>query len=412
MQQDSSRTKQILMIVDGYYPADIRVRKEAESLAKHFSVYVLCVKKDNELTTEIINKVTVLRKVNYKSFTEKGIVDIRLAINFIHPKFYKILPSVIEKYKINKLHVHDLPLAKTGYLIAKKYNLKSVLDLHENYAAALRTWFLWRKSFVIQLKNKIFFNHKRWQNYENKILKNFDHIIAVVEEMKARILLETKIDSNKITVITNSEKKSFADNFSEKKENFFVNYSDKFIISYVGGFGPHRGLQTAILGMKDLKEKIPNALLTLIGPANKDVKNYLFTLIKENKLEDHVKIFDVQPFDKVVAIMKSSHVNIIPHISNLHTESTIPHKLYQILLSRKPILVSSCAPLQRIIEDEDIGTVFKADSSVSFSDKVYHIYHNYKKAEFKASKGFQLAYDGELNWESTSKELIKLYQNI
>lgn len=412
MQQNKRNTKRILMIVDGYYPADIRVRKEAESLAEHFSVFVLCVKKENEPSKEVINDVTILRKIVYKNFTEKGIVDIKTASNFIHPKFYKALPKIIEHYAINTLHVHDLPLAKTGFLIAKKYKLYAILDLHENYAAALKTWFLWRKSFVIQLKNKLFFNYNRWQNYENSIVKKFATIIAVVDEMKDRILEDTKIDSNKITVITNSEKKNFADNFSEKQENFFNKYKDKFIISYVGGFGPHRGLQIAILGMKAVKEKIPNSLLALIGPANKDVKNYLTSLIIDNGLENHVKLFDSQPFDKVISIMKSSHLNIIPHISNLHTESTVPHKLYQILLSKRPILVSSCAPLQRIIEENNIGTVFKANSSTSFSNKVFQIFKNYKEAEYKAEKGFLMAYDGELNWEHTSKELIKLYQNI
>lgn len=400
------------MIVDGHYPADIRVRKEAESLAEHFSVFVLCVKKEKELSKEVINGVTILRKIVYKNFTEKGIVDIRTAVNFIHPKFYKILPEIIKGYKISILHVHDLPLAKTGYLIAKKYKLYSILDLHENYAAALKTWFLWRRSFVIQFKNKLFFNYKRWQNYENSIVKKFDTIIAVVDEMKTRILEDTKISGNKVTVITNSEKKDFVDNFSEKQENFFNDYTDKFIISYVGGFGPHRGLQTAILGMKAVKEKIPNTLLALIGPANKDVKHYLTTLISENGLEHHVKLFDAQPFDKVVEIMKSSHLNIIPHISNLHTESTVPHKLFQILLSKKPILVSSCSPLQRLIKENNIGTVFKANSSKSFSEKVYQIFNSYKEVEYKAEEGFKMAYNGNLNWEHTSKELIKLYQNI
>ncbi|MCI2227646.1 glycosyltransferase [Polaribacter sp. MSW13] len=412
LQPNKSKMHAILMIVDGYYPADIRVRKEAESLALKHNVFVLCCRKENDQKVEIIKNVTVLREIFYKSFTEKGLIDMRLAINFVHPKFHKILPEMINKNNIDVIHVHDLPLAKTGFFAAKKYHLKSVLDLHENYAAALLTWFSWRKNPVIRLKNKIFFNHKRWQDYENRIIKKYDRIIAVVEEMKDRIVTDTAIDESKITVITNSEKKDFVANFDATENSFFKDHKDQFIISYVGGFGPHRGLQTAIEGMKDVSKQIPNALLALIGPANNDVKSYLENLIDEFNVRENVVIYGSQPFKKVVKIMQSSDVNIIPHISNLHTESTIPHKLFQILLSKKPLLVSNCAPLERVVKSNDIGTIFKAGQAESFSKEIIKVYNNYETAMQKAANGFELAYNGDLNWEFTEKKLLHLYENL
>ena len=410
MQQN--KPKNILMIVDGFYPADIRVRKEAESLALCNNIFVLCCRNENEKESEIIERVTVLRKIHYKSFTEKGLIDICLAINFIHPKFKRSLPEIIKEHKIEVLHVHDLPLAKTGFIIAKKHKLVSILDLHENYAAALLTWFSWRKSPIIRLKNRLFFNYNRWQKYENSIIKKYDKIIAVVEEMKERIVADTTIDAQKITVITNSEKKEFANNFSNNKGSFFKENHDKFIISYVGGFGPHRGLQTAIEGMQYVAKEIPNSLLALIGPANNDVKSYLEGLIDKFNVRNNVVIYGRQPFGKVVQIMKSSEINIIPHISNLHTESTIPHKLYQILLSRKPLLVSDCAPLKRVVEKDNVGFVFEAGNAKSFANEVVKIYHDVNKANRKAEKGYDLAYNGDLNWEFTAKKLIHLYDNL
>jgi glycosyltransferase involved in cell wall biosynthesis len=404
--------KTVLMLLDGFYPADIRVRKEAESLVKKHNVFILCCRKNEEIEEEIINNVTILRKVHYKSFTKKGLIDIKVAINFIHPKFHRILSEIITKNNIDVIHVHDLPLAKTGFLAAKKHSLKSVLDLHENYAAALLTWFSWRKSPIIRLKNKIFFSYSKWQNYENKIIKKYDKIVAVVEEMKERIVADTKINESTITVITNSEKKEFASHFNSEKDAFFNEYKDNFIISYVGGFGPHRGLQTAIEAMVEISKEIPNALLALIGPANKDVRSYLENLIDKFNVRESVIIYESQPFKKVVNIMQSSSLNIIPHISNLHTESTIPHKLFQILLSKKPILVSDCAPLERIIQKHKIGTVFKAGSFNGFAEQVFKIHNNYDKAIIKAEKGFDLAFNGNLNWEHTEKKLLHLYNNL
>ncbi len=412
MQQNKSNKKNVLMIVDGYYPADIRVRKEAESLALKHNIFILCCRKANDKEFEIIKNVTVLRKIYYKSFREKGLIDMRLAINFIHPKFKRSLPKIIQEHKIDVLHVHDLPLAKTGYMFAEKFNLVSILDLHENYAAALLTWFSWRKSLIIRLKNKLFFNYQRWQNYENRIIKKYDKIIAVVEEMKERIVADTVIDAQKITVITNSEKKEFAHKFIAQKDSLFKENIDKFIISYVGGFGPHRGLQTAIKGMQYIVKEQPNVLLALIGPVNKDVKDYLENLIDKVGVRKNVVIYRSQPFEEVVQIMKNSAINIIPHISNPHTESTIPHKLYQILLSNKPLLVSDCLPLKRVVKANKIGSVFKAGNAKSFADAVLDINRNYKKAIQKAEKGYELAYKGNLNWEFTAKKLLHLYDNL
>ena len=400
------------MVLDGNYPSDIRVRKEAESLAKLHDVYILCRITKNIEPFETIKGVNIIRKIEYKNNVHKGIIDAITAILFIHPFLGNIISNFIKDNKIDVLHVHDLPLAKTVYIAAKKNGTKTVLDLHENYPAALKTWFIWRKNPIIRLKNKLFFNYNRWRKYESSILKKYDVLIAVVEEMKQRLISQHNIPENKIFVVPNSEKKEFAKNFETFKGDYFSDYHDKFIISYVGGFGPHRGLHNAIEGMKWISEKIPNALLVLVGPSNKDVRIYLENIVQQNNLEKYVLIKGSEPFSKVIDIMKGSNINIIPHISNEHTESAVPHKFFQILLSQKPLLVSDCAPMKRLVEENGVGTYFIAANSEDFANKVIEIEKDYDKSIKIAKKGYHEAFNGSLNWESTSKDLIKLYDTI
>ncbi|WP_435262203.1 glycosyltransferase [Tenacibaculum sp. nBUS_03] len=225
------------MLLNGSYPADIRVRKEAETLAKNHDIFVLCKKTFEEKSFEIVNGVHVVRKIEYKSLAHEGIIDVLTAINFIHPYFKKETASFIEENNIEALHVHDLPLAKTALKFIEKYNLKSVLDLHENYPAALITWFAWRRNPIIRLKNKLLFGYKRWSNFEKKIIKKYGVLIAVVDEMKQRLINQYGVDENRVVVVPNTEKKEFAQNFDIKTTNYFTGLEDKFIISYVGGFG-------------------------------------------------------------------------------------------------------------------------------------------------------------------------------
>jgi glycosyltransferase involved in cell wall biosynthesis len=400
------------MLLNGNYPADIRVRKEAETLVQNHRIFVLCKRGPGEKEYEVVNGVQVIRKVEYKSLAHEGIIDVIASVSFMHPFFKTKLPYFIKENKIDVLHVHDLPLAKTAFLAAKKYHLKTVLDLHENYPAALMTWFAWRKNPVIRLKNKLFFGYQRWRHYESRILKKYNIVIAVVDEMKQRLIEQHNLSKERIVIVPNAEKKEFAKNFDANTPSYFEGLKTQFIISYVGGFGPHRGLHTAILGMKEISKQIPNALLVLVGPANKDVRNHLESLIIEHQLEKFVQIKGREPFNNVVNIMKSSSVNIIPHISNEHTESAVPHKFFQILLSGKPLLVSDCAPMKRLVHQHEIGTVFESENPASFANAVVQIFTDYPAALLKAKKGNNESLNGELNWEFTSKNLVHLYDNL
>ena len=401
------------MLLNGNYPADIRVRKEAETLVQNnHSVFILCKKNPNEKEYEVVNGVQIIRKIEYRSLAHEGIIDVIASVGFVHPFFKNELPYFIKENKIEALHVHDLPLAKTAFIAAKKKQLKTVLDLHENYPAALLTWFSWRKNPIIRFKNSLFFSYNRWRKYESRIIKKYDVLIAVVDEMKGRLIEQHRISEEKIVIVPNAEKKEFIKNFDDRATNYFIKEKDKFVISYVGGFGPHRGLHTAILGMKEIVRKNPNALLVLVGPANKDVKNHLQDLIIQNELSNFVQIKEAEPFKNVVNIMRNSDVNIIPHISNEHTESAVPHKFFQILLSGKPLLVSDCAPMKRLINEFEIGTTFQSENPQSFANSIIEIHSNYEVALQKAQKGNEESLNGELNWEFTSKNLVHLYDNL
>ena len=162
------------MIVDGAYPNDIRVRKEAESLAENGkNVLVVCPRKKNDLQSEIINSVTVFRIGNNYTNSKKGIYDIIESVTNINLLFYKGLKLAFQKYDIAYLHVHDLPLAGTGYLF--KNRVKHIyLDLHENFPEALKTWFLWKQNKLIQLKNSLFMNPKLWSKKEKKYCEKYE----------------------------------------------------------------------------------------------------------------------------------------------------------------------------------------------------------------------------------------------
>ncbi|EAQ42047.3 glycosyl transferase group 1 [Polaribacter sp. MED152] len=396
------------MIVDGAYPNDIRVRKEAESLAENGkNVLVVCPRKKDDVQSEIINDVTIFRIGTNYTNSKKGIYDIIESVTNINPLFYKGLKLAFQKYQIAYLHVHDLPLAGTGFMF-KNHVKRIYLDLHENYPEALKTWFLWKQSKLIQFKNRLFMNPKLWSKKEEKYCKKYDKVICVVEEMKTKLIANFGIDERKLVVVSNHEKKEFADNFKHAVAQNII--TDKeFSITYVGGFGPHRGLQTAIEAMPNILKNIPEAKLFLIGKGSVDVEHTLKQLVVEHNLQNSVVFVGYRPFDEVSTIMQKTNINIIPHLANEHTDNTIPHKLFQIMMSKSLLLVSSCKPLQRIVNKYDAGIVFKANDTNDFAKKVVDIYQNYSTYQLKTENAFNAVMQKNENWEAESIKLLSLY---
>ena len=282
-------------------------------------------------------------------------------------------------------------------------------DFHENYPEALKVWFQWKTNPLIRLKNNIFFGYKRWTKYESWAVNNSDYVIAVVEEMKARIISEQAQAQEKVVVVTNTENIAFAK--SELFEDIYQVDANKFILAYTGGVGPHRGVDTAIKGMAQLKD-LQDVVLYVVGSLSEAANRMLEKLIIENNLGGRVHVLGYKPFNLFYSYMKMATVNIIPHNSNGHTDHTVPHKLFQCMMTGKPLLVSTSAPLKRIIGETEGGLYFEAGNSEDFASKVRALYADEELRTSLGEKGKIATLEGKYNWETSSSSIISLYDKI
>jgi glycosyltransferase involved in cell wall biosynthesis len=403
-------SKTIGMLLDGFYPSDIRVQKEATALIEAGSkVALLCKRRKGEPAFEVYEGIDLMRIDSGTTHTSKGIIDIIIGINFVHPIFRHKLNSFIKKFSVDVLHVHDLPLVKTAVLVAKKQNIKVVADFHENYPEALKVWFQWKKNPIIRLKNNIFFGYKRWSAYEKWAVDNVDKVIAVVEEMKSRLVEEHGIGSDKIEVVTNTESKDFLEN--ELDEAIYTADKNKFIVAYTGGVGPHRGVDTAIEALNYLKE-FDDIVLYVTGTSSKAAQNTMAAAIERYNLSDKVKVLGYRPFSEFYSFMKMASVNLIPHHSNGHTDNTVPHKLFQCMMVGRPLLVSSSTPLKRIVNETEAGLVFEAGNARDLADKILELYHDSNKCEQLGENGKGATLEGDYNWENTGRRLVEFYKSF
>jgi glycosyltransferase involved in cell wall biosynthesis len=401
--------KKILMLLNAPYPADIRVKKESEALLNAgFEIHLLCLRKTGQVINETFEGIRIHRIDAGKNNYQLAFWDVIMSLNFVHPKFKSAIRKIVQRENMNVIHVNDLPLAGTALSLKKELGLKVVLDMHENYPEALRTWFKWKKNPIVRIKNSLFMNPEHWTKFEKRACEQCDRIIAVVEEMKERVAQEHGIDSNKITVVTNTEDKNFVN--QKLDTSVYQSLQGKFILTYSGGIGPHRGVDTAIKGMQYLKDE-DKIQFAIVGFGSPSVMNNLKALVEELQLKN-VHFIGFQPFSKFYSYMHLTDVNVIPHQSNGHTDNTVPHKLFQGMMAGKPLLVSSSAPLKRLVEKHQSGLVFEAGNPKDFADKVMQLFKNTEQQKKLGDNGLKATLQGDLTWETTSMKLINLYQSI
>lgn len=402
--------KKIGMVLNSFYPNDIRVFKEAEALVKGgHEVFLLCYRRLNEKEYDEADGMKIRRVYIGQSKISEGLWDMLNACFFYHPAIGKALSRFVDQFDIDVLHVHDLPLAGTVESVARKKKIKWVLDLHENYPEGLKIWFKWRKSPLIRLKNRIFFSYERWLKFEHHATEKCDIVIAVVDEMKDRLIQKHYTLPDKIHVITNTESKSFLD--QKIIEDIYGEIEGRFILLYAGGLGPHRGVDTVIEAMAHLKDR-KDIHLVIVGTGNRDIVQSLKQRATDLGVDDRVYFKGYQPFELFRSFMSQASVNVIPHNDNSHTNHTIPHKLFQSMMTGRPVLTSTCKPLKRTVEQAESGLVFEAGNAKDCAAKIEMLYNDKEMAGTLGANGRSATLDGSLNWETTGSELAALYDSM
>jgi len=387
------------------FPPDIRVEKEIRALqAKGHRCFVICENPDQKPFRGEWEGSVILRISRPALFLRKA-NSLFFRLFFFNIQWFRSLLRIAKGESIDVFHVHDLPMSGTALWAGKYLKVPVIVDFHENYPAAIQYYSAVKKSFGQRLVD-YFVGSSRWQKYEKRVARTADHVIVVVEEAKRRLSQEG-IDDLKISIIENTIDVGFFENLG-RFDHILEKYRDCFLISYIGGFGRHRGLDTAIKSMPKVIQGIPDAKLLLVGRGR--IKPELMELADNIGVKSHVIFEDWKPFEEVPSYIEASRVCLVPHQSNPHTEATSPHKLFQYMLMGKPVVVSSCKPLRRVVLETKGGLVFSAGDSDHLAEIILQLKdENLRKELGQAGKQAVL---NRYNWERTSRDLIRLYENI
>ncbi len=386
----------ILMILERTFPPDVRVEKEIKSLiAAGYEIVLLASSVNSKNGIKHWNDAIIHQHKMSKFIYKTSVGALKFPFYFLYWK--KLLTKIFQQYKFDAIHLHDLPLSKIATEFADKFDIPFVLDLHENWPAALEIAVHTNTSL-----GKLLSSNKQWQNYEKKYAKRADALITVVEEMKNRIC-KLAIEENKITVLQNTI----------ELENFIINtnknYDGKINIFYSGGINYHRGLQIAIDAIKILKDKHPEIRLQIVGSGS--YEKTLRQKVMTEKLSNNVKFYGWKNYAAMMKLLQNSHIAIIPHLRSIQTNNSSPNKLFQYMFMQKPIVVSDCDSVKRIVEGVNCGVVYEDKNPIDLAQKIKLLFKNDKLCQNMGNSG-KNAVQEKYNWQNDSKNLIEMYQRV
>lgn len=384
-----------MLLMGGTYPPDIRVEKEAKVLsADGHEVLLLASDKDGRAHSEQVGQIAVRRYPARAGFLASKLSAAKTLATWRSPLWERLILDYVERENLDALHVHDLPAVASALAVRRATGIPVIFDMHENYPAAVG---FWKRSAAATM----FQTPARYREYERSAVTNVDRVIVVVDESRDRIVSTLGADPAHVTVFGNVDD-------AEVSGQWLQDRSNGFVVAYAGGFGPHRGIDVLIRALALLRCEVGDAKLLLMGAGQGESE--LRALAVAEGVAGAIEWTGWVDGPTMRRRLGGASVGVVPHQRNEHTDSTIPHKLFQYMAMGLPVTVTDCAPLARIVNETGAGTVSLAGDAADLARALRALAD--PTAAASASEAGREAVRDRYNLEREGLELQRLYREL
>jgi len=389
------------IIVDNEFNEDIRVRKEVNILkGSGNNIFVLCFGFDGKTYSHVegvhVERIRIKKK--YKDI----IFGLLNTIPFYENIWRHQITKFIVKNAIDVLHVHDLYMSKASYQ-GIKYSGKDcpiILDLHENYPAAIKSY-TWTKGKVRNFLVK----PDAWVKKEKEYLQYASKIIVLSEEFKEKLIEKYSfLKEADLIVYPNVIDIQRFDEFVVDKS---IPKKDKTTLLYFGAVAARRGIFDVITAVREVLSKGNKVLLLIIGPVDKADKRRFELAINDPMLKEYVEYIPWIQISDLPTYLQISDICLAPFLKNPQHESGVANKIFQYMYGRKPIIASDCGPQKKLIESYNCGLIFSNRDEL-VNDII--LLSNNKDLQIEMGNNGYRALQKNYNSEDFNKVLIDIYK--
>jgi glycosyltransferase involved in cell wall biosynthesis len=348
---------QIAMVVFSYYPADPRVRREAEALSRAgMNVDVIALRAPKEPRVEQLGRITTYRVMQGTENKESFVKYLRLSAAFAVLAFFKL--QILSLQKNRKLiQIHNMPdfLVFAG-VAHKVFGKPLILDLHDLTPELFKSKWSAEKNGALMQTARL----------AEKISCGFaDHLITTSAGFQKQ-LVARGIPPAKITLVLNT-----ADDhvFKTQSQRQWIKIEKSARLLYHGTVARRFGLHIAIEAVHRLRKTIPEAQLRIYGKYDPTYRRELENLIAQFGLQDRVRLCGFLHQEEIVKIIESSDLGIVPYLSDPFMDLALSTKTFEYVNMRLPTVASKLPSLTALFDDESIK-YFAPGNAADLADKI------------------------------------------
>lgn len=309
-----------------------------------------------------------------------------LAMAYNIPSFIALIIFVL-RYRPDFIYERYSLFTVSGLGVAKIFRLPFILEVNAPLSLEMKVY----ESLVFQ---------RLAQRVENWLCRNATKTIVVSSAMK-NIFLTHGLPEHKFMVLPNGvDPQRFHPEVNGKQIRTSLDWTDNFIVGFVGWIRHWHGLDILIDAMAILEKKIAALRLLLVGdgPAMFDLQTQIHRL----GLTEKIQLTGPVPKNVIPNYIAAMDLAIQPAV----TDYASPIKLFEYLAIGKAIIAPRKDNITEIIEDEKQALLYTSGKTQELADKIARLYNDRDLRESLGREGRRLVKEKGYYWQANASKII------
>jgi glycosyltransferase involved in cell wall biosynthesis len=395
------KKKNILMIVENFFPADSRVRKEASILKQHYAVSVIALRKKQK-SERFYEKHEDISIYRIPELPEFNMGKVRYMMEYL---YFTLSAAMIfactypfKRYQV--IHVHNPPdvLFSVG-LLGKAVSAKFVYDHHDLSPELYLTRFSGRKDLI----------YKALILSEKISCRLADAVISTNESYKKIETGRHQINEAKVFVVRNNPVLDDCRPPESMVRPAAVNGGKKVLL-FLGSINPQDGVDVLLQAVRILvyEKSRTDFLCRIVGDG--DALAQLRRLASDLGVAPYVEFTGmVLDRSRVRQYLASCDVGVEPAPQNALNNHSTFIKIMEYMASRKPIVAFDLAETR--YSADGAAMLVPPNDIRAFAAAIATLLDDPQMRERLGKAGFERI-EKEMQWEHASVNLMKAYQTL
>lgn len=287
-------------------------------------------------------------------------------------------------------HLHDPELIPCGMLL-RLMGKKVILDIHENIA------------------EDIF--DKPWIRNQKFIFRIFSFFEMIACRMFYIVLAETSYEkryrskAKNCYTILNYCDLDFFSRFNKTSYNHGLN------LYYIGIILENRGILQIAEAIHQLKQEGYQANFHCVGELYSDLDRKIKQLPYYGEIQDQLHFYGRLPLEEGYEISKDMDIGMCIIWPMKNSVESYPTKLFEYMSIGLPIISSNFPLYRKTVEGNFSGICVDPLNPTEIKNAILAIHTDVEKSELMAKSG-KLAVKNQFNWESQTRVLTRVYEDI